>query len=55
MVDADGEDARLKALPVKGYPTFLLQMPDGTVKEFKGKRETAAYLEFLNQELGLKA
>ena len=55
MVDADGNDERLKTLPVKGYPTFFLQMPDGNVKEFKGPRETAAYLEFLNNELGMKA
>lgn len=55
MVDADGSDERLKTLPVQGYPTFILQMPDGTIKEYKGQRETAGYLEFLNQELGMKA
>jgi thiol-disulfide isomerase/thioredoxin len=54
MVDADGADPRLKSLPVKGYPTFLLQKPDGSIVEYKGARETAGYLEFLNKELGLK-
>lgn len=54
MVDADGDDERLKALPVKGYPTFILQMPDGSIKEYKGPREPSGYLEFLNAEFPTK-
>ena len=54
MVDADSDNPKLKTLPVQGYPTFLLQLPTGEVKEHKGPREASAYLNFLNTELGLK-
>lgn len=51
MVNADSGDSRLKSLNVQGYPTFILQLPNGTVTEYKGKRHTDAYLEFLNSNL----
>jgi thiol-disulfide isomerase/thioredoxin len=54
MVNADSGSPKLEAFQVKGYPTFCLQTPDGTVVEYKGKRETAGYLEFLNEQLGVK-
>ena len=52
MVNADSGDPRVEAFQVKGYPTFCLQTMDGKVTEYKGKRETAGYLEFLNSSLG---
>ena len=51
LIDADSGDPKLKAFPIAGYPTFILQKPDGSTKEYKGKREPSGYLEFLNQEL----
>ena len=52
MVNADSGDPKVEAFQVKGYPTFCLQTTDGKVTEYKGKRETAGYLEFLNSSLG---
>ena len=54
MIDADSGSPKMKAFNVAGYPTFCLQTPDGTITEYKGKREVAGYLEFLNQQLGVK-
>jgi thiol-disulfide isomerase/thioredoxin len=51
MVNADSGDPRLKALNVQGYPSFILQLPNGTTAEYKGKRETDGYLDFLNSSL----
>ena len=44
----------MASLPVKGFPTFLLETVDGKVIEYKGPRETEKYLEFLNKQLGTK-
>jgi len=52
MVNADSGDPKVEAFQVKGYPTFCLQTTDGKITEYKGKRETAGYLEFLNSSLG---
>jgi thiol-disulfide isomerase/thioredoxin len=52
MVNADSGDPKVEAFQVKGYPTFCLQTTDGKVTEYKGKREVAGYLEFLNSSLG---
>jgi thiol-disulfide isomerase/thioredoxin len=52
MVNADSGNPKVEAFQVKGYPTFCLQTTDGKITEFKGKRETAGYLEFLNTQLG---
>ena len=52
MVNADSGNPKVEAFQVKGYPTFCLQTTDGKVTEYKGKRETAGYLEFLNSSLG---
>ena len=55
MINADSGDSKLESLGVKGYPTFMLEMPTGEVVEYKGKRDVPGYLEFLNQQLGVKA
>ena len=54
MVNADSGSPKVEAFQVKGYPTFCLQTPDGPITEYKGKREVAGYLEFLNEQLGVK-
>jgi thiol-disulfide isomerase/thioredoxin len=52
MVNADSGNPKVEAFQVKGYPTFCLQTTDGKITEYKGKRETAGYLEFLYASLG---
>jgi hypothetical protein len=52
MLEADKDKDSMKGLPVKGYPTFLLETTEGKVIEYKGPRETDKYLEFLNKQLG---
>jgi len=51
-VDPEQQPAEAKGKPIKGFPTFLLELPNGVIKEYKGERATAGYLEFLNKELG---
>jgi thiol-disulfide isomerase/thioredoxin len=52
MLEADKDKDEMASLPVKGFPTFLLETVDGKVIEYKGPRETEKYLEFLNKQLG---
>jgi thiol-disulfide isomerase/thioredoxin len=51
-VDPEKQPEEAKGKPVRGFPTFLLELPNGVIKEYKGERTTAGYLEFLNKELG---
>lgn len=55
MINADSGSPKMKAFNVSGYPSFCLQKTDGTVVEYKGKREGEGYLAFLNEQLGVKA
>jgi thiol-disulfide isomerase/thioredoxin len=54
IVKVNPEESPDKAAgkPVKGFPTFLLEMPDGTIHEYQGDRSTDGYLKFINQTLG---
>lgn len=52
-VDPEKQPAEAKGKPIRGFPTFLLELPNGVVKEYRGERNTAGYLEFLNAELGV--
>lgn len=54
MIDADSGHEKLNRMQVKGYPTFMLELPSGEVKEYKGKRDVDGYLKFLSDELGVK-
>jgi thiol-disulfide isomerase/thioredoxin len=54
MINADSGSPKMKAFNVSGYPSFCLQKTDGKIVEYKGERDAAAYLEFLNQEFGVK-
>ena len=51
-VDPEKQPGEARGKPIRGFPTFLLEKPDGTIVEFKGKRGTDGYLEFLNKQLG---
>jgi thiol-disulfide isomerase/thioredoxin len=51
-VDPEQQPGEAKGKPIRGFPTFLLELPNGIIKEYKGERTTAGYLEFLNKELG---
>jgi hypothetical protein len=53
-VDPQTEEGKKIAAgkPIKGFPTFMLELPNGVLKEYKGERTTDGYLAFLNQELG---
>lgn len=51
-VDPEKQPEEAKGKPVRGFPTFLLELPNGVIKEYRGERTTAGYLEFLNKELG---
>ncbi len=51
-VDPEAEPEKAAGKPVKGFPTFLLETPDGKIVEYQGNRSTEGYLEFLNKSLG---
>jgi thiol-disulfide isomerase/thioredoxin len=52
MVSPETEPEKAKGKPVRGFPTFLLESPDGKIMEYKGPRTTDGWLEFLNTNLG---
>ena len=54
MVSPEKEPEKAAGKKIKGFPTFLLEMPDGVTKAYDGERTTAAMLEFLNTTLGVK-
>jgi thiol-disulfide isomerase/thioredoxin len=51
MVEADTSPEKLKGVPVKGYPTFLLQTADGKFKEFDGDRTPEGWKAWLEDNL----
>ena len=52
MVSPEKEPEKAKDKPIRGFPTFLFESPDGQVVEYKGERNTEAYLKFINETLG---
>lgn len=40
-----------KSLPIDGYPTFLLEKADGTVKVYEGERTADGWTSFLKQNV----
>jgi len=52
MVSPEKQPELAKGKPIKGFPTFLMETPDGKAVEYKGARSTAGYLEFINKSLG---
>jgi thiol-disulfide isomerase/thioredoxin len=51
MVEADSNPEKMKGVPVKGYPTFLLQTADGQYKEFDGERTPEGWNSWLASNL----
>ena len=55
MVSPEKEPDAAKGKPIRGFPTFLLETPDGKIQEYRGERSTPNYLAFINQMLGGKS
>jgi len=53
MIQPEQQPEAAKGKPIKGFPTFLLETTAGETVEYKGQRNTAGYLSFLNEKLGL--
>jgi len=51
MVEADSSPEKMKGVPVKGYPTFLLKTADGQYKEFDGDRTPEGWASWLSNNL----
>jgi hypothetical protein len=51
MVEADSNPEKMKGVPVKGYPTFLLQTANGQFKEFDGERTPEGWKSWLASNL----
>lgn len=52
MVSPEKEPQLAKGKSIKGFPTFLMETPDGKAVEYKGSRSTDGYLKFINETLG---
>jgi len=52
MVSPEKEPSKAKGKPIRGFPTFLLDTPDGQTVEYRGERNTEGYLKFINETLG---
>ena len=52
MVSPEKEPEKAAGKPIRGFPTFLFESPDGQIVEYKGERDTEAYLKFINETLG---
>uniref|UniRef100_A0A6C0JUT2 Thioredoxin domain-containing protein n=1 Tax=viral metagenome TaxID=1070528 RepID=A0A6C0JUT2_9ZZZZ len=52
MVSPEKEPEKAAGKPIKGFPTFLFESPEGQIVEYKGERNTDAYLKFINDALG---
>jgi thiol-disulfide isomerase/thioredoxin len=52
LVSPEKEPEKAKDKPIRGFPTFLFESPDGQVVEYKGERNADAYLKFINETLG---
>jgi len=52
MVNSEKDPDVVKSKNVKGFPTFILETPEGEMFEYSGDRSTAGYLAFINEKLG---
>ena len=52
MVSPEKQPELAKGKSIKGFPTFLMETPDGKTVEYKGPRSTDGYLKFINETLG---
>lgn len=51
MIEAEKNPDKTKGKPVKGYPTFLLEKPDGTYVEYPGERDEAGWAAWLKENV----
>ena len=51
MVEAEQNPDKAKGKPVKGYPTFLLEKPDGNYIEYSGSRDEAGWAQWLKENI----
>ena len=52
LVSPEKQPELAKGKQIKGFPTFLMETPDGKMVEYKGPRSTDGYLAFINKTLG---
>lgn len=52
MVSPEKQPELAKGKAIKGFPTFLMETPDGKTVEYKGSRDMDGYLKFINETLG---
>lgn len=52
LVSPEKQPDLAKGKPIKGFPTFLMETPDGKIVEYKGSRSTDGYMKFINETLG---
>jgi thiol-disulfide isomerase/thioredoxin len=52
MVSPEKEPEKAKGKPIRGFPTFLFESPNGEIVEYKGERNADGYLKFINETLG---
>jgi thiol-disulfide isomerase/thioredoxin len=52
MVSPEKEPEKAKDKPIRGFPTFLFESPNGQIVEYKGERNADSYLKFINESLG---
>ena len=48
-IDGDADKAAAEKYGVKGFPTFVLVSPDGSVEQHEGPREPAAFKQFMEK------
>lgn len=48
-IDGDADKATAEKYGVKGFPTFVLVSPDGSVEQHEGPREPAAFKQFMEK------
>ena len=48
-IDGDADKAAAEKFGVKGFPTFVLISPDGSVEQHEGPREPSAFKAFLEK------
>jgi thiol-disulfide isomerase/thioredoxin len=51
-LEENPEGVKAARKPINGFPTFLLETPDGEIYEYPGQRNTEGYMKFLNEKLG---
>ena len=51
-LEENPNEVKAARVPIKGFPTFILETPTGEIHEYEGSRNTEGYLKFINEKLG---